>query len=150
MAGHSNFMEKQILDWLFKRTALAAAPTTLYVSLHSADPADTGASELAATGAYARASITTDTNNTTHTSWSAVDTSTNPPYSRMSNQVAVTFPEATANWNAGTAITFFGVWDAATTGNFLFGGQIGAGVGVVVLNGVTLSIPAGNIYHELD
>lgn len=150
MPGHSNYLEKQILDWLFKRTALATAPTNLYISLHSADPGDTGASELASTGAYARAAIPTDTNNTTHTNWSAVDTATNPPYSRMSNAVAASFAEATANWNGGAAIQYFGVWDALTTGNFLFGGQIGGGTGVVVLSGVTLSIPIGNIYHELD
>lgn len=153
MPGHSDSMEKRILDWLFKQTVASAPPTNLYISLHSADPGDTAATAAAneiSGGGYARANYATDINNSTNTQWTAV-TTTNPPYSRMTNVLPVnTFVEATANWNSGNAITHFGVWSAVTAGEFLFGGQIGGGTGVVVLSGVTLSIPAGNIYHEVD
>lgn len=140
-----------VLDYLFKQTASGAGPTSVYISLHSADPGDDGSNELASSGAYARAAYATDTDNTTHVQWSAVDTATNPPYSRMTNLLPVdTFAEATADWNGGFAIQWFGAWTLSAAGVYLFGGQIGGGAGVVVLSGVTLVIPAGNLYHELD
>lgn len=138
--GLSNYVESKLVNWLFKQTAFGSAPTALYVALHSADPGDTGANELAATGSYARAQLNPDTDSSTNTNWNAAGTSGSA--ATMSNKLAVTFPTATANWNSGSAIQYFSIWDASSSGNCLFSGTISAS-GVVVLNGTTLSFAGG-------
>lgn len=139
--GVSNYLEVKILDWLFKQTAFGAAPTTLYYSLHSADPGDTGASELGATGSYARAQLNPDTNNSTHTNYN--DDTTSGQATVVTNKLDITFPTATANWNSGSPITYWAVWDASTSGNCLWSGTIAGGTGVTVLNGTTLKFTGG-------
>ena len=86
---------------------LAPLTATAYVSLHTADPVDTGASEVSG-GAYARQGPTTFAN-----------AGNNPTVA--SNSAIITFPAATAAW--GT-ITHFGVWDAATAGNYRGSGAV--------------------------
>lgn len=140
--GFSNYVENAILDWLTKRTAFPSAPTTLYVSLHSADPGDTGASELTG-GSYARASINTDTNNSTDVQFNA---KTNNGESRqITNKATITFPTATGNW---VTATHFGIWDDLSAGNLLFTGTITGGV--TVNNGNTLSLVDGNLIIGVD
>jgi len=153
MAGFSDYTEKKVLDFLFKQTTMGTAPATLWFSLHGADPSDTGASELYfGTGSYGRAACTPDTNNTTHTQWNAV-TVYSSTKQRMSNKVDIKWPVATANWNGGTAIQFWGCYDASTAGNFLFGGSISGG-GVVVLDTNQLMFagasPTGNLTFDID
>src|SRR5574338_116150 len=129
--GQSNYLEGKLLDWIFKQTSFGTAPTTRFVSLHSGDPGDTGASELGATGSYARAQLDPDTDNSTNTNWNAKGTSGQA--STMSNKLAITFPQATADWNSGSAIQYWALWDASTSGNCLWSGTFTGG-GVVVLN----------------
>jgi hypothetical protein len=81
--------------------------TTAYVSLHTADPGDTGANEVSG-GGYARQGAVAFTN-----------AGNNPTVA--SNSAIVTFPTATSAW--GT-ISFFGLWDAATAGNFRGAGSV--------------------------
>jgi len=142
--GFSDYVEGAILDFFFKRTTtpFATAPTTVYVSLHSADPGDTGTSELSG-GSYARASITTDTNNSTNTNWNAKGTSGQA--TTITNHATITFTQATGNW---TTATYFGIWDASTSGNLLFTGTITGGV--TVNNGNTLSLVDSNITISID
>lgn len=139
--GLTDYMEGKVLDWVFKQTAFGTAPTVLYYSLHSADPGDTGASELAATGSYARAQLNPDTNNSTDTNYNAKGTS--GAARTMSNKLDITFPTATANWNSGNPIQYFAIWDASSTGNCLWSGSIAGGTGVTVLNGTTLKFTGG-------
>ena len=86
---------------------LAPLTTTAYVSLHTADPADTGANEVSG-AAYARQGPIAFTN-----------AGNNPTVS--SNSAIITFPAATGAW--GT-VTHFGVWTAATGGNFQGSGAV--------------------------
>ena len=86
---------------------LGPLTTSAFVSLHTSDPLDTGGSEVSG-GGYARQGPTAFAN-----------AGNNPTVS--SNSAIVTFPAATANW--GT-ISHFGVWDAATAGNFLGSGAV--------------------------
>lgn len=83
--------------------ALAGFPATGYISLHTASPGTTGASEVSG-GAYARVATT----------WAAASAG-----SRTGSQVTVNVP-------ASTTITHFGIWDAATGGNYLGGGPLSA------------------------
>lgn len=74
-----------------------------WISLHTASPGTTGASEVTG-GAYARVATT----------WSAASGS-----SRAGSAVTINVP-------AGTTITHFGVWSAATAGTYKRGGLLSA------------------------
>jgi hypothetical protein len=100
MVGLSPYGETQILTPL---------TTTAYVSLHTADPGLTGTSEVSG-GAYARQGPVAFVN------------AGNEP-TVASNSAIVTYPAATAAW--GT-IGWFGIWDAATAGNFRGSGALSA------------------------
>ena len=86
---------------------LAPLTTTAYVSLHTADPGNTGASEVTG-GAYARQGPITFTS-----------AGSNPTVA--SNSAILTYPAATAAW--GT-IGFFGIWTAASGGTFQGSGAV--------------------------
>jgi len=138
--GVSNYLEQKVLEWIFKKTALPAVPTALYVSLHSGDPGDAGANELGATGSYARAQLDPDANNSTNTNWNALDTS--GVADKTTNKLDIAFPQASADWNGAAAITKFALWDASSGGNCLWSGSI-SGAGLVVLSGNTLRFTGG-------
>jgi len=89
---------------------------SVYVSLHTADPGTTGASEVnSGTHTwYARVAVTRATG-----SWAAP--STNGSARRTSNSGTVTFAAPTTS----VSVTHMGIWDATTTGNFLWGGALG-------------------------
>lgn len=83
----------------------SVATASTYISLHTADPTTTGGSE--ATGgspAYARKLVT----------WNAATFS-------AGIETATSAVSATFDVPAGT-YAFFGIWDAATAGNYLMGG----------------------------
>lgn len=72
-----------------------------YISMHTADPGTTGASEVSG-GTYARVA----------TSWSA------------SSAGSKAGSATTLNIPASTTITYWGLWTAATAGTFYYGGTI--------------------------
>lgn len=86
---------------------LAPLTATSYVSLHTGDPANTGANEVSG-GAYARQGPVTFAN-----------AGSNPTVA--SNSAIVTYSAATTAW--GT-INFFGVWTALSGGTFLGSGAL--------------------------
>jgi hypothetical protein len=116
MAGKSNYLENALCNWI-RGTAMPSAPATVYLSLHTADPGETGASEHGATASYARTAVTFGA----------------PSNGVMTNSAQVQFPTASANYSA--AITHFGVHDAASAGNFLGGGALGSSA--TITTGVT-------------
>jgi hypothetical protein len=80
---------------------LAAITTTAYVSLHTGDPGDTGAFEVVAPN-YAREGP-------------IAFTTTGSDPTVASNSVIVSYPTASQDWGS---VSFFGLWDSATAGNF--------------------------------
>jgi hypothetical protein len=111
MSQMSDYLEGQIRAHVF-RTATFTKPTVIAISLHTADPGETGASEVSG-GAYAR--VTRNPLDANWTAASATDGLTD-------NAAAVTFPAPVgANWGV---ITHFGVWDAASAGNYLTRGPV--------------------------
>src|SRR4029077_15148585 len=86
---------------------LTPLTTTAYVSLHTADPGDSGTSEVSG-NAYARMGPVTFAN-----------AGNNPTVT--SNSAIVTFAAATGSW--GT-VTHFGVWSALTAGTFRGSGAL--------------------------
>jgi len=113
MSAFSNYLEDKILAWAFEGTTWStAAPTTVYVSLHTSDPVDVGTSEVTG-GNYARIGVTAGTGWTTNAAGTASST----------NVADIVFPASgTVTWS-GT-VTHVGIWDAVTTGNLLFNGAI--------------------------
>jgi len=86
---------------------LTPLTTTSYVSLHTADPGDTGANEVSG-AAYARVGPIAFAN-----------AGNNPTVA--SNSAIVTFPAATGSW--GT-VAYFGVWTALSGGKFRGSGAL--------------------------
>lgn len=110
----STYLKNQLLNW-FKDVDWPASPTTVYVSLHTADPGGTGANEFTSgsSAAYARVAVTTATG------WSAL--SDNSGGRLIDNAANITFPTPTGN---GQTATHWGIWDASSAGNFLWGGSL--------------------------
>lgn len=95
----SNYLEDKIIDHLLRNQAFSP-PATLYASLHTADPGETGANEVTG-GSYARQTITL----------SAASSGT------TSNSGAISFTGMPA-----CTVTHAALWDASTAGNCLWTG----------------------------
>lgn len=125
----SNYLETEILDHVFGGAAYTA-PSTLYLALHTADPAEDGSgTEVSTSGtAYARTAVTfTTSGNTT------------------SNTSAVEFSTATANF--GT-VSHVAVWDASTAGNMLAYAALTSSK--TIETGDVFRVPAGDLDITLD
>lgn len=126
MAGISNYAEAAILDALFNNTSLAV--TTPYVSLHTADPGETGTSEVTAgANTYARQSAS---------------------FAAASGGSITT--DAALEWTdmPAVTVTHVGIWDASTAGNFLWGGALADNK--TTNAGDTFSIATGDLDITLD
>lgn len=121
----SNYLELKILDKTFRNTDYTVSG--VYISLHTADPGETGASE-ATGGSYARQGATTF----------AVAAS-----GATENSGAINFTGMPA-----ATITHVGCWDASTSGNFLWGGALTASK--TTNSGDTFTINAGDLDVALD
>ena len=123
----SNYLETEILDHVFGGSAYTA-PSTLYLSLHAANPDEDGSGAEVSGGGYARQTVAfTTSGNTT------------------SNTAAVEYPTATANF--GT-VTHVGVYDAATAGNLLCYAALTSSK--TIETGDVFRVPAGDLDITLD
>ena len=123
----SNFLETAVLGHVFGGTAYTS-PTTVYVSLHTANPGEDALGAEVSGGSYARVAGTfTVTGNTATTN------------------AAVEFATATASW--GT-ITHVAVWDAASLGNMLAYAALTASKAIA--SGDVFRIPTGDLDITLD
>lgn len=109
----------------FLRNQAVTAPTTVYVSVHTGDPGDTGASEVTG-GSMARQLCT-------FTSPGSGNTTDN---------------NANLEWDftgqgASKTITYLGYWSAVTAGNFLGNSPLTSSVVMAV--GQTMRIPTGDL-----
>jgi hypothetical protein len=126
----SDYLEAKILNHVLRNTAYTSPGTSVYVSLHTANPTDVGNGAEVSGGSYARVQVT---------AWNA------PSSRATANTNGITFPTATGSW--GT-VTHVGIWDAASAGNLLFYGALN--VSKTVTSGVTFSIAAGDLDIALD
>lgn len=136
MGSFSDFLELEILDQIFGGLDYAE-PATVYFALWTTSLSDssTGGSsgEVSGTG-YARVAL--DNNKTT---WSVAAAGA------LENDVAVTFPQATALW--GT-VTDMAIADAATNGDIL--GFDAVTTAKNIDNGDTAEFAIGDIDITLD
>lgn len=124
MSGISNYLENKILDKVYRNVDFTVS--AVYVSLHTSDPGETGANEVSG-GGYARQSATFTTASNGATENSSTIEFTNMP---------------------ATTVTHVGIWDAASAGNFLWGGALTSSKNVNA--GDTFRIPAGDLDVTLD
>lgn len=139
----SNYLATRNLNW-FRGVAngattpspgMPAAPATLYISLHSANPGVNGVTaDVTTTVASGRGSIAA-------ADWSAPTPSTSPATGfQISNTVDVAI---TSSAVSGATVTHFGVWDAATGGNFLEYGALTSSL--VVITGDIVKFATGQL-----
>ena len=121
----SDYYENKILDHMLRGTAFSP-PTAVYVSLHSADPGETGANEISG-GGYARQQVTFNA--------PSGGSMTNSNLLRWNNMPAVT-------------VTHVALWDAPTAGNCLWTGALTTSV--TVSAGASFEIAPGNLTVTLD
>ena len=124
----SNFLETEILDHVFAGAAYTA-PSTKYLALFTAvADGETGSVTEVSGGGYARQSVAfTTSGNTT------------------SNNAAVEFPTATANY--GT-VTHVGVYDASTSGNLMAYAALSSNK--TIETGDVFRVPSGDLDITLN
>lgn len=133
MAGSiSNYLELKLLEHSVGKTSFTM-PSGCYLALFTATPSDAGGgTEVSTSGtAYARVQ--------TNTSWATAASGA------ISTNADIEFSEATASW--GT-ITQIGLFDASTSGNLLWWGDLSASKAVGT--GDVFKITAGNLTLTLD
>jgi hypothetical protein len=96
--------ENRAIAGVFAAAAPTVSATSTWISLHTADPGTTGATEYAGV---------------TRQQYPAGS----PTAGVVSNTAALTFTTSGA-----TAVTHIGVWDAVTAGNYLVGSALGSPV----------------------
>lgn len=108
MTGFSNYAENKVLNHMLRGDTGGTAftqPSLVYLSLHTADPTDTGAGAEVSGGSYARKLLTFGNATTGTASNTNTGTFSNMP---------------TCN------VTHGAIWDAVSGGNMLFAGPFGA------------------------
>jgi hypothetical protein len=139
MSQMTNYLENRLVDHLFRAQTLTA-PANLHVSLHTADPGETGASELTTAGAYARAAVTSSLANWAGTQGAGTTVASSGTGGVTSNNGVISFPTPTANW--GT-VSHFAIWDAASGGNPLLYGALASSK--TINSGDAVSFAAGTL-----
>ncbi len=142
MSNASNYLENELLDHVLGEGARNYTPATLHIALF----ADTGSGVAAALESGTSSTSGTanwgyyEINNGSYTR-KAVDFNTASSGSATNNG-AVTFPQATANYDtaggAGNVVTHVAIMDASTSGNVLFYGALS--VSKTVTTGDTFQI----------
>jgi hypothetical protein len=145
MSAMSDYTENKIVDMMF-RGGTMTTPAALYSALFTVTPSDAGGGTEVTGGAYARINLAP-----TATNWAATNgatLTTNPSTGTSgttSNNVAITFPTATAAWGTVVAVAIF---DAVTGGNMLWWGPLTANQ--VVGIGGTFSFAISQIAIQVD
>ena len=132
MASTSTYLRTAELNHLTQGAAFPSAPANLYVSLHTADPTRAGTiAEVTTTVRVAgRPSIAA-------TNWSAVAVIA-AGVLETSNTAAIDFGNSA---NVVASVTHFGLWDAASGGNFLEGAALPAPIAIAA--GSPVAVPIG-------
>jgi hypothetical protein len=122
--GLSATIANDFLEWLFNASATSAAPTNIWIQLHTADPGASGTTAVAgnatrkdltaAMGTAASGAIT----NTSDITWTTGEVDTSEDY------------------------THWALFDASTAGTFLCSGTVTANA---VTSGDEFTIPAGDL-----
>jgi hypothetical protein len=114
MAGLSDYAADKVLNHLF-RTATFTKLGTVYIALNDSDPTDAGLNTEVTGTAYARVAVTV-----ADASWTAPAASGG--VRQITNNIIISFPDPTGDWNGGNPVDYASIWDAASGGNMLASG----------------------------
>lgn len=128
----STYLGDTILNWL-RGTAFAAAPSGLYVSIHSADPGGAGTTGDVTTAVLGGRVQLLQAN-------LGSPAASAEGGRQISNVAALTL---TSSALASATLTHYGVWTASSGGSFLVSGQLTAPVAAVT--GDILRFAAGQL-----
>lgn len=132
MPSLSDFTKAKFLNLLFGGTAWSGKPATLYFALYTSAPTSAGGGTQVSGNGYARVGVTAGTAKFTVTA------------NAVTNDDAITWPQATGNWGDIVAV---GIFDAASGGNLLAFFSIET---QTVVRGIAPSIAAGAFDLSLD
>jgi len=132
---YTNYLDTAIQKLLFSNTTYTI-PATWYIALSTTTPVQGASPNFTepSGNAYARVAVTNNTTNFVPVA--------SPPATgyTMQNNTAVTFPTATGSW--GT-VTYFGLYDASTSGNLCGIGALTASQAITT--GITPSFAVGQL-----
>ncbi len=125
MAALSDYAEKLLLDWSMT-TGSATRPTAWYVALYTSAPTDAGGGTEVSGGGYTRKAVT---------------------FAAATSGAGTTSNTGDVTWTASGAafgtVVAIGIFDAASSGNLLWHGNMTASK--TIADGDTLEFSAGNI-----
>jgi hypothetical protein len=140
MSQMTNYLENKLVDHLFRAQTLTA-PANLHVSLHTADPTETGAVGEVSGNGYTRGAVASSLVNWAGTQGAGTTVASSGTGGVTSNNGVIGFPTPSgAGWGV---VTHFAVWDAATGGNCLLYGSLGTSK--TVNSGDAVSFAAGSL-----
>ena len=122
--GLSATIANDFLEWLFNASATSAAPTNIWIQLHTADPGSAGTTAVA--GNATRKDLT-----------AAMGTAAS---GAITNTAAVTW--STGEVDTSEDYTHWALFDASTAGTFLCSGTVTANAVTV---GDEFTIPIGDL-----
>lgn len=125
-SGKSTAQRNQTLDLWLGATA-PTPPATYYVALFTVAPNKDGGGTEVSGGSYARVALTNNVTNWPNAAGGA-----------KSNGIAITFPQATANWGTIVGVALM---SAASGGTQYYWGLLNAPV--TIINGQTREFPIG-------
>jgi hypothetical protein len=119
----SQYLASQVLSWV-KGTTFASALSNVYVSIHTGDPGTAGTSNdvtSTVTGSANRTAVSS-------AAFSSVAAASGGGF-EITNTGTVQITTSAVNGSPQT-LTHFGIWNAATAGNFLASGSLTSSVSV--------------------
>jgi hypothetical protein len=131
-AAFADYLETEIIDHVFRNSAIFSAPANVFVALYTSATSDAGGGAEVSGGGYARVAVATSSG------WTGSGGATD-------NAADIDFGTAAANW--GT-VTHVGVRDAASGGNLLVHGALTAAQ--TVNSGDSFKFAAGDLDISLD
>jgi hypothetical protein len=144
MAAMSDYLENKLIDQIFRGQAFAF-PSTLYVGLYTATPADAAGGTEVSGNNYARASVAASLANFAGTQGAGSTSASSGATGTTSNNNSITFPTPSGTW--GTVVAF-GIFDAANGGNLLFWGALS--ISKTINQGDTVTFPASSLSLQID
>ncbi len=143
-ASMTNYLENKLID-AFLRGQSYTMPATVYVGLYTVCPTDSTAGTEATGGSYARVAVTSSLANWAGTQGAGTTVASSGTGGTTSNNNAITFPTATADW--GT-VNCFGYFTASSGGTLIFYAALTASRNIT--NGSTASFAAGTLTFQID
>ena len=130
-SGKYEYLSQTMLNFVFNGGSWSA-PGHLYLALFTVAPTISTTGTEATGSGYARVTITSNTGN-----WPTISGST----TTMASGAVFTFATATGNWSSSSNMTDAGLFDALTSGNLYYWGDLTTAK--PVLNGDTASFASG-------